>query len=341
MLDKVKVGIIGIGMVGKPFKRWFEERGYIRGIDLFCYDTDANKECEEDVNNADIVFVCVPTPSDSNGNCDVSVVKSAVDSINNGKTIVVKSTIPPGTVEKLQAQYPLKKIIFSPEFLTESQVWLDFQKPDRQILGPTNKSFTETKEILALLPLAHFSRPWSSDYTKKTINATEAELSKYASNVFGYMKVIFGNILADVACTLNQMFQIGGIDSTVEYDKVREVISADPRIGPAWLDVEHGDYCGAGGYCFPKDMNAFISFIEGLISDLRTSDKAYQMNQLDELLESLYKGVAVLKSIRDYNRTLLKLQGFTETEVSKHNQELILKRRKPIRQIHKKSKLRN
>lgn len=325
--QKIKVGIIGLGMVGEPFRRWFEEtHGYRRGKGLFCYDVDPKKSYTDDVNKADVIFVSVPTPSNPDGSCNVSIVQSAVSMISDGKTIVIKSTVPPGTVEELQAKYPRKKIIFSPEFLTESQVWTDFVKPDRQILGPTAKSFTDTKEILALLPLAHFSRPWGSDYVKKSINATEAELSKYASNVFGYMKVIYGNMLADVSHALTEKFKERKINSSVDYDAIREVISSDPRVGPAWLNVEHGDYCGAGGYCFPKDMNAFIAFIEkDLISPLSKKSKN------EGLVESLKKVLAVLKAIQAYNRSLLKWQGLTEPEVSKHNHELIINKRKPIR----------
>ncbi len=327
MVTKIKIGIIGVGMVGGPFKRWFEEiQGYKRGKDLFCYDVDTKKGYTDDVNKADVVFVSVPTPSNPDGSCNISIVQSAVAMLKDGKIVVIKSTVPPGTVEELQKKYPRKKIIFSPEFLTESQVWTDFIKPDRQILGPTSKSFTETKEILGVLPLAHFSRPWASDYTKKSVNATEAELAKYASNCFGYMKVIYGNILADVAHGLEQKFQLEKVNSTADYEKVREVISADPRIGPAWLNVEHGDYSGAGGYCFPKDMNAFIAFIEkDLIASLSKNKKH------KTIADSLGKGVAVLKAIRDYNRSLLKLQGLTEGEVSKHNHDLIVNKRKPIR----------
>ena len=325
--NKIKIGIIGLGMVGEPFRRWFEEvNGYRRGRELFCYDVDQKKNYTDDVNKADVIFVSVPTPSNPDGSCNISIVQSAVAMVDNGKTIVIKSTVPPGTVEELQAKYPKKKIIFSPEFLTESQVWTDFVKPDRQILGPTAKSFTETKEILSLLPLAHFSRPWGSDYSKKTINATEAELSKYASNVFGYIKVIFGNILADVSHGLTEKFKQEKINPTVDYGAIREVIASDPRVGPAWLNVEHGDYCGAGGYCFPKDMNAFIAFIEkDLIVPL--GKKAKNVG----LVESLKKALAVLKAIQAYNRSLLKWQGLTEPEVSKHNHELIVNKRRPIR----------
>lgn len=325
--SKIKIGIIGLGMVGEPIRRWFEEHhGYRRGKELFCYDTDPKKSYGDDINRADIVFVAVPTPANPDSSCNVSIVQNAVATINNGKIIIIKSTVTPGTVESLQKKYPRKKFIFNPEFLTEAQVWLDYTKPDRQILGHTAKSYGDIKEVLALLPQAHFERPWSSDYTKKDINATEAELAKYASNIFGYIKVIYGNILADLCHGLESAFKKQGVPVNINYENVREVISADPRIGPAWLNVEHGNYCGAGGYCFPKDMAAFIKFGESLVGKLAENKKSS-----GSLIKTLKKGIAVLQSIQDYNKTLLAWQGLTIEDVSRHDKEVVVQKRKKIR----------
>lgn len=325
----VKVGIIGLGMVGDPIRRWFEDhRGYKRGKDLFCYDVDPKRGFHDDVNRAEVIFVAVPTPSNPDGSCNTSIVDNAVGQIRDGKIVVVKSTVEPGTVERLQKRHPRKKFIFNPEFLTESQAWLDYIKPDRQIIGHTARSHSDAKEVLALLPKAHFERPWSSDYTKKSINATEAELAKYASNVFGYIKVIYGNILADICHALEQNFKKSGIKADVSYENVKEVISADPRIGPAWLNVEHGNYCGSGGYCFPKDMAAFIKFGEKLVSYISTGKKSDP-----GLTKTLKKGLAVLQSVHDYNKTLLSWQGLTLEDVSRHDKEIVVQKRKPIRKI--------
>src|SRR3989344_4894434 len=290
--NKLRVGIIGLGMVGDPIRRWFGElKGYKRGKDLFCFDTDKKKGFSDDINKADVIFIAVPTPSPKGGGANLSILYSAIKTVKDGKIVVIKSTVPPGTSEELQRKYPKKKFIFSPEFLTESQVWLDFSRPDRQILGPTEKARDVVKEVQMLLPLAPFSRPWSSDYSKKEVTATEAELAKYASNVFGYIKVIYGNMIADICSSFG-----------AEYENVREMISADPRIGPAWLNVNHGNYCGAGGFCFPKDMNALIKFIEKI--------------------PSLKPASAVLNAVRTYNRGLLKRQGLSEEMVSRHDREV-------------------
>lgn len=324
----IKVGIIGVGMVGEPVMRWFvEHKGYKRGRDLFCYDADPKKSYDDDVNRADVIFVAVPTPPNPDGSCNTSIVRSAVSTIRDGKIVIIKSTVEPGTVEELQRAHPRKRFIFNPEFLTESQAWLDYLKPDRQIVGHTARSYRDAKEILTLLPQAYFERPWSSDYSKKDITASEAELAKYASNIFGYIKVIYGNILADVCHAMSVNFKNKKIPARIDYQNVREVISADPRIGPAWLNVEHGDYCGAGGFCFPKDMNAFIKFGDNLITRLSSRKRQTDIG----LVRSLSKGLDVLKSIAAYNQALLAWQGLTVEDVSKHNREIILHKRKPIR----------
>ncbi len=321
--NKIKIGIIGVGMVGEPIRRWFEEvKGFQRGEELFLYDIDSKKGYSDDFNKADLVFIAVPTPQKKNGQCDSSLVEKAVAKVSDGHIVVIKSTVPPGTAARLAKRFPKKEIIFNPEFLTESQVWADFIRPDRQLVGAAGETRASVRELLMLLPMASFTRPWGTDYSKKEITATEAELSKYASNVFGYIKVIYGNILADVTHALSLIHK-----EDVSYERVKEVISADPRVGPAWLNVDHGDYSGAGGYCFPKDMNAFISFIKNDLMKRLGKNKSRA-----SVVEALEKGVAVLEAVRDYNRAILKLQGLSEADVSRHNHELVDIKRKSFRE---------
>src|SRR3989344_3060688 len=105
--NKIKVGIIGLGMVGEPIRRWFQDvSGYKRGRELFCYDVDSKKGYSDDVNRADVIFVSVPTPTNQDGSCNVSIVESAVASVNDGKIVVVKSNVIPGTDEGLSKQQP-------------------------------------------------------------------------------------------------------------------------------------------------------------------------------------------------------------------------------------------
>lgn len=313
--NNLKIGLIGLGMVGKPIYRWFQDvKNYRRNIDLFCYDTDPKKGYFDDVNKAEIIFVAVPTPPNLDGSCNVSIVEAAVKKINNGKIVVIKSTVPPGTVEGLQNKYPQKKLMFNPEFLTESQAWEDFIKPIRQIVGYTKKSKGDAMRVLNLLPQSYYPSPHATDYNQRGISATEAELIKYFSNVFGATKVTMANMFANVCLVLAEM----GYD--VNYENVREAIGADPRIGPAWLNINHGYYRGFGGYCFPKDLQAYIVFKSKF---LKTKSKT--------LKKLLSDGLKILESIWSFNENLLAEQGLTVDEVSKHNKELILQKKKDIK----------
>ncbi len=320
------VGIVGLGMVGEPLRKWFEElMGYKRGKDLFCYDADPQKGYFDDINKAEVVFVAVPTPPNRDGSCNTSIVEAAVGKIKDGKIVVVKSTVEPGTVERLQNKYPKKRFIFNPEFLTESQAWNDFLSPDRQIIGTTAKSAPDAIRVLKLLPKIKTLTP---NHHGGFVNATEAEMGKYASNIFGYMKVVYGNILADISHAMNYELKNNKTNAKVNYNNIKNIIGADLRIGHAWLNVEHGNYCGAGGYCFPKDMNAFISFSNLLAKNIEKR----KVNK--EFIKTLKKGISVLESVRDYNTELLNWQGLTIEDVSKHNKEIIVQKRKVIRDFH-------
>lgn len=311
----LKIGIIGLGMVGGPIKSWFEDKkGYKRNENFFCYDVDPTKGYFDQYNLADIIFIAVPTPPNPDGSCNISIVESVTRGLEGEKIVVIKSTVPPGTTEGLQAQFPQHKFLFNPEFLTESQAWVDFLKPVRQIVGYTDKSRDIALIVLNLLPPAFYQSPWmSSTYVVRGHTATEAEVIKYASNVFGAIKVSFGNMIFDVCDGLNSY----GLKA--DYENIRDALGSDPRIGPAWLDVNHGSYRGFGGYCFPKDLNAFIEFCRSLIKPLKVSEN-----------KRLFGFIKFLESIWDYNDRLLGLQNLTIDDVSRHDKEIILAKKKVI-----------
>ena len=280
-----KIGIIGIGMVGKPLERYFREvKGLKRGEDLFLYDINHKKFYTDDVNRADIVFATVPTPNGLNGDYNLSAVESVVGMMQGNKIVVVKSTVPPGTTERLQNEYPQHKILFNPEFLTESQAWSDMIKPDRQIVGFTDKSIDAAHVVLRLLPMAPFMSPWGSGYNKHMLTATEAELAKLFGNAFFSWKVTFVNHLAD---TCEQL--------SADYENVRKALGADYRIGMSHTDINHGNYRGFGGYCLPKDLDGLIAFLERIGMDKELFD-----------------------TIRKRNNELLKRQGLEIGHVNSH-----------------------
>lgn len=285
------IGILGVGWVGGQVKRYFEERkNYTAGVDIFSYDADPAK-CVGDISQAELFFVTLPSPRNpETGACDVSIIDEVLAKVLTpltDKIVVLKSTVPPGTTEKYQAKYPQHKFLFNPEFLTESRAWEDMCKPDRQIVGFTEKSMDAAHMVLSLLPRAPFMSPWGTGtYQPNRITATEAEIIKYAGNVYFSQKVNWANALAKVSENMG-----------ANYENVRRGMSADHRIGDSHLDVYHGGYRGFGGYCFPKDTAAFMAFA-----------KERGVEDVYNLLQAAWK----------FNEDLLKAQGLTIDDVSKH-----------------------
>lgn len=317
-MEKPKIGIIGLGMVGMPLKRYFEEKGYKRGRDLFCYDIDPKKSYFDDVKKSNIIFVCAPSPRNPDGSCNTSIVESVIKEYGDkDKVLVIKSTVEPGTSERLAKKYKYP-ILFNPEFLTEARAWEDMIHPDRQIVGYTETAKHYAATVLRLLPMAFYSSPGAFDaYNFNRVNSTEAEFGKYASNIFGAMKVVFGNILADFCAALSKIMEKDGIGAKVDYENVKSLIAHDARIGAAWLDVNHGNYKGFGGYCFPKDTDAFLVFAKKMREKLSEKDKEEK-----KLKKLLVHGINFLESMRNYNIELLKSQGLTMEQVSRHDKEL-------------------
>lgn len=310
-----KIGIIGIGMVGSQLARYFGEiKKLTRGANLFLYDIDPKKDYSDDISRADVIFVCVPTPRSPDGTANLSAVESAIGMIKEKKVVVIKSTVPPGTTERLQKKYSAHQFVFNPEFLTESQAWEDMIRPDRQIVGYTSVADTKhaAAAVLRLLPDAFFKSPsLHGCYEGNYVTATEAETGKIAANVFGATKVTFANILADFCEAL---------EKSASYENVRHILAHDGRIGPAWLDVHHGSYRGFGGYCFPKDLDAFIAHGDELWKKWnKKKDKESRTRT-----SLLSRGLAVFKAIRAYNETLLDSQGYSMRQVSTHDKDIKL-----------------
>lgn len=248
-----KIAVMGVGWVGGALSRYFEDAG----LSPMRYDPPKGLGTKDDLAAAEIVFICVPTPYLQNGvGFDLSFVESAVEALPPGKTVVIKSTVLPGTTEALQSKYPQHRFLFNPEFLREKTADQDMRSPDRQLIGVTGASAGLAEEVLVVLPKAPFS---------KVIRATEAETVKYFGNCFLAMKVVFANQMFDVCRTL-------GID----YESVKACSAADGRIGPSHLEVKQDGYRGYAGSCFPKDVRAFIQLGESIGIDvelLRTVEK--------------------------------------------------------------------
>ena len=251
-----KIGIVGIGMVGGAAQRYFERK---KDIELFLYDKGKNIGSPQEVNKAEIVFICVPTPYlKEGGGFDLSCVKEALSWLEGGKVIVIKSTVLPGTTEMLQKEYLQHKLLMNPEFLTEETSDQDMLYPDRQIIGYTEKSHTVAGDVMQLLPLAPFER---------ILPATEAEMVKYFGNTWFSVKVSFANQMYDLCQKL-------GID----YDKMVEAAAADKRIGRTHLNIFHKGYRGYGGKCLPKDIKALIQLADFRGVDLKLHKVVEEIN---------------------------------------------------------------
>lgn len=250
-----KLGVLGVGMVGGALQRYFEN---IRGIKLFLYDKYKNIGSENDIQQADIIFICVPTPYDQQKGFDASAVKEVLDLLRGEKIVVIKSTVLPGTTEFFQKKYPQHKVLVNPEFLTESTADQDMKYPDRQIIGYTKNSYSVAGEIMQLLPLAPFER---------IVPATEAEMIKYFGNTWFAVKVAYANQMYDLCRKLN-----------LDYNRVKECVAADKRIGRSHLDVWHGGYRGFGGKCLVKDNRALIQFADKLGINLKINKLIEEIN---------------------------------------------------------------
>lgn len=257
----MKIGIIGVGMVGTAMQKYFESTNK----PLFLYDKFKKIGSPQEVNRADLIFISVPTPYNERAGFDLSAVEDAFSIIRGEKIVVIKSTVLPGTTNKFQKEYPKYKILFNPEFLREATAYQDFVSPDRQIIGFTDKSHDVANDILAILPKATFS---------KSIPATEVEMVKYFGNTFLATKVIFANQIYDLCRILG-----------VDYNLVMECTAADPRIGGSHFEIFHQGYRGYGGACFPKDTKSFIQFGDKLGVELKLLKLVEEINNTLRELE--------------------------------------------------------
>jgi len=254
-MRRTTIGFIGQGFIGKSYADDMERRGYFTVRYALEKPYVSNKE---KIKDCDIVFIAVPTPTTPQG-FDYSIVESALRLVGRGKTAVIKSTVLPGTTVRLQKKFPRIVVMHSPEFLVLKQAAEDAARPLRNIIGITRPSHAaRAKAVMKVLPRAPF---------ESVMPVRDAELVKYAGNFFLYLKVLYANLVYEMAEAL------GG-----EYEQIRAAVAADPRIGPSHLQVIHDSGHkgakrgrGAGGVCFIKDIAALADFYDRVVGDERGS----------------------------------------------------------------------
>ena len=252
-MKKPRIGFVGQGFIGKSYADDMERRGY-RTVR---YSLDpAHAGNKREIRDCDIVFIAVPTPTTPRG-FDYSIVTQSLHLVGTGKTVVIKSTVLPGTTAKLQKQFPKLFVLHSPEFLVLRQAAEDAARPLRNIIGMPKRTgafSARAKAVMKVLPRAPF---------ELICSAVEAELVKYGGNFFLYLKVLYANLMYELA-----------EGTGADYEVLCKAIAADPRIGPSHLKVFHDSGHkgarqgrGAGGVCFIKDIAALERFYVRMVKD--------------------------------------------------------------------------
>lgn len=275
--NKLKIGFIGQGFVGKNQADDYERRGY-NPVRYSLESQFINNK--EEIGKCDIVFIAVPTPTTPTG-FDDSIVRQAVSLVAKGKIAVIKSTVLPGTTESIQQEYKDRIVLHAPEFLSEATASRDAAFPDRNIVGIPKDTplFAESaKLVLSSLPTAPYNKICSS---------REAELIKYARNTMGLVRIVFVNILYDLSQSLE-----------TDWSNIEEAISNDPQNGPTYSRPLHKSGRGAGGHCFIKDFGALKKFFASRIDDKKSMDVLASLEAKNiELLLSTQKDLDLLKGV--------------------------------------------
>lgn len=253
-----KIGVLGAGHVGGAIARAYNDV-----TTVVCYDADPSRSTGtiDDLMDCEAVFVCVPSPSKSNGECDTSILNSALYLLKDYKNVIIsKVTAPPEFYEKIQSVYP--NLVYVPEFLTERNAFDDFLKTEYVVIGGEVLAYQrEAERILkAVQPIK------AAGY----VSIGEAALTKYVINSFLATKVVFMNEMYEVASALGY-----------DWRKISTMLMSDSRLGGSHMQVPGpDDQFGFGGSCFPKDTEAFIKFAAKKNINLNVLKTAVKKNDL-------------------------------------------------------------
>ena len=255
-MSNYSIGVIGHGYVGES-----QSFAFSPSFDVRDFDKDSSKSTHSriEVLESDFIFVCLPTPMRKNGTQDLSFITDFFNHTKNGPVYIIKSTVVPGTTNELIKKYKNLDIIFSPEFLTERTAKLDILTQTRIILGGNKNLTNQVRKI------------YDIRFKNKTVIETDsltAEFIKYMNNTFFASKVSIMNEFYRFAKHLG-----------VDWDKALYGFVSDQRIGDSHLNVPGPDgKLGFGGTCFPKDINAFISFAKKHNINMNVLEAAWKTN---------------------------------------------------------------
>jgi len=239
-----KLGIIGHGFVGKAVDYCFSTQG----VEKFIVDPKESDNTLQDLCDwePNCVFICLPTPAKDDGGVDTKDIDDAVMRLVNltESFIVIKSTVPPDAIDRLSRIDG--RIVYEPEFLQESNSKQDMIEARFRVFGVHQQEAAQHLEGL----YNYFSL--ANPAQVLTMSPVEASFFKYTVNNYLSMKVTFMNQLKKV------MDDFGG-----SYNQLSRALMADARMGHSHMKIPGPDGKeGFGGACFPKDLSAFINFVD-------------------------------------------------------------------------------
>jgi UDPglucose 6-dehydrogenase len=229
----MKIGIVGLGVVGSAIKKGFEDLGHKVKVHDIKLKTNL-----VDVLDTKIVYLCLPTNPAEDGSCNIDVVGETVYELSKLKykgIIAIKSTIIPGTFKFLETLFDKERLCHVPEFLREKYAYEDFTKKHNVLIVGTNN-----RKCYEAVVKCH------GKYPKETLKLTpyEAEFVKYFSNVFKAVKITFANSFGKLCET-----------HKVNYSKVLKAYELEGIKETGYLNY-FGSNGGFAGMCLPKDVLA-------------------------------------------------------------------------------------
>ena len=263
----MNIGVVGKGFVGSAVQNGFSPNTGC-DVEMRVYDKDPARSLhtlDETVNKSDFIFISVPTPARPDGHIDLTILNDAINDINkistNRETIfLVRSTIIPGTTSDIQYEFPNLRIVFNPEFLTERSANFDFINQTRFILGGDKENTNKVADL--------FRWRFGKSISILETNYETAELIKYMNNTFFATKISF----------LNDMKLLSDKCGAIWEDAVEGFVR-DGRIGHSHLNVPgHDGRYGFGGSCFPKDIQAIITYASEFDIDMDVLKGAWKTN---------------------------------------------------------------
>ena len=259
----------------------------------------------EAIRSAEAIFICVGTPPKENGGADLSAIDHVARQIaveaRSPKLVIEKSTVPARTGLELRRALNAYsrnsnlnfRVVSNPEFLREGTAVEDFFHPDRIVVGvEEDSSAVDLREIYRPILERTFHCPVHdgacpsdrpAEFLVTTINS--AELIKHASNSFLALKISYANVIADLCESIG-----------ADVDEVTHAMGLDPRIGGQFLRAG----LGFGGFCFPKDLQAFVHLADtvGVNFDILKAAERVNKQRVDRFVGKVHKALWVVKGKR-------------------------------------------